>query len=92
MFLVRAVMFGMMTAGFHVVMFGMAGMAMSTVGMVRRFFVIAGFVMFGGFTVMFCRVLVMFSGLMVMLDACMVAHVRSPGSVSCNVGMIKQTI
>jgi hypothetical protein len=87
---VRAVVFGVMTTGFDVVMFGMAGMTMSAVRMVRRLFVIASFMMLGGFTVMLGRVLVMFRRLVVVFDACMVAHVRSPGSVSPNGGMIRQ--
>jgi hypothetical protein len=73
--LVRAVMFGVMTAGLIMVMFGMAGVTMRAVGMVRRFFMIASFVILGGFTVMLGRMLVMFGGLLVMLDARMVVHV-----------------
>jgi hypothetical protein len=92
MFLVRAVMFGVMAAGLSMVMFGMAGVTMRAVGMVRGFFVIASFVMLGGFTMMLGRMLVMFGSLLVMPDARVVAHVCSPGSVSCNSGMFRQAI
>jgi hypothetical protein len=71
---VLAVVFNMMPAGFHMVVFGVAGVTKGGVGMVRRFFVVAGFVMLGSFAVMLGRVLVMFSGLVVVIDARMVAH------------------
>jgi hypothetical protein len=87
-----AVMFGMIAAGFDVVMFGVAGVTVGAVGVMRRFFVIASFVMLGGFTVMLGRMLVMFGGLMVMLNACMVFHDFSPGSISRNIGMIRRAI
>jgi hypothetical protein len=45
---------------------------------VRGLFVIAGFVMFGGFAVMLRRVLVVFGGLVMVLDACVVAHGALP--------------
>ena len=77
--LVRAVMLGVMTAGLDMVMFGMAGMAVGAVGVVRRLFVIAGFVMLGGFAMMLGGVLVMFGGLVMMFDAFVVAHDCSPG-------------
>jgi hypothetical protein len=65
-YLVRAVMNSVMTAGFGMMLFGVAGMTMRAVGVVRRLLVIAGFVMLGGLV-------------MVVLDACVVAHIRSPG-------------
>jgi hypothetical protein len=77
-YLVLAVMVGVMTAGLDVVMFGVAGMAVGAVGVVRGFFVIAGLMMLGGFAVMLGCVLVMFGGLVMVLDACMVAHVSLP--------------
>lgn len=73
-----AVMLGVVTAGFDVMMFGVAGMAVGAVGVVRRFFVIAGTMMFGGFAVMLGCVLVVFGGLVMVLDACVVAHVSLP--------------
>ena len=72
-------MFGVMTAGFGVVMFGVAGVAMCAVGVMRRLFVIAGFMMLGGFAMVLRSMLVMFGRLVVVLDACVVAHVSSPG-------------
>jgi uncharacterized membrane protein len=75
---VFAVMLGVMTAGFDVVMFGVAGMAVGAVGVVRRFFVIASIMMLGGFAMMLGCVLVVFGGLVMVLNACMVAHVSLP--------------
>jgi len=40
---------------------------------------VAGLVMPGGFAMMLGRMLVVFGGLVVVLDACVVAHVCSPG-------------
>jgi hypothetical protein len=75
---VLSVMLGVVAAGFGVMLFGMAGMAVGGVGVVRRLIVIAGFMMLGGFAVMLRRVLVMFGGLVMMLDACVVAHGALP--------------
>jgi hypothetical protein len=72
-------MLGVMTAGFGVVMFGVAGMAMRTVRMMGRLFVVAGFMVLGSFAMMLRRMLVMFGCLVMMLDACVVGHVSSPG-------------
>ena len=78
--LVLSVMLSVMTAGLDMMMFGMAGMAVGAVGVVRRLLVIAGFMMLGGFTMMFRGVFVVFGSLVMMvLDACVVAHVFSPG-------------
>ena len=73
-----AVMGGVVAARLGVVMFGVAGMAVRGMGVVRRLFVIAGFVMLGGFAVMFCSMLVMLGGLVVMLDVGVFAHVALP--------------
>jgi hypothetical protein len=73
-------MLGVMTAGLDMMMLGVAGMPMRRVGMMRRLFVIAGLVVFGGFAVMLRRVFVMFGGLVMVFDACVVAHGFSPGS------------
>jgi hypothetical protein len=89
---INLVLLGMIAAGFNVVMFGVAGVTVGAVGMVRRFFVIASFVMLGGFTVMLGRMLMMFGGFVVMLNACMVFHDFSPGSISRNIGMIRRAI
>jgi hypothetical protein len=76
--LVLAVMGGVVTARLGVVMFGVAGMTVRGMGVVRRLFMIAGFVMLGGLAVMFCRMLVMLGGLLMMLDVGMFAHVALP--------------
>jgi hypothetical protein len=73
-------MLGVMTACLGVMFFGVAGMAVGAVSVVRRLFVIAGFVVLGGFAVMLRGMLVVLGGLvMVVFDAFVVAHVRSPG-------------
>jgi hypothetical protein len=72
-------MLGVMTAGFGVMMFGMAGVAMRAVRMMSRLFVIAGFMMLGSFAMVLRGMLVVFGRLVMMLDACVVAHVSSPG-------------
>jgi hypothetical protein len=75
-------MFGVVTAGLDMMMFGVAGMAMGAVGVVRGLFVIAGLMVFGGLAVVLRCVLVMFGGFVMVLYACVVAHRFSPGS-SC---------
>ena len=74
-----AVMLGVMAAGLGMMFLGVAGAPVGAVGMVRRLLVIAGFMMLGGFAMMLCGVLVMFGSLVMMVDACVVAHVFSPG-------------
>lgn len=72
-----------MTAGFGVMFFGVAGVTVGSVRVMRGLLVIAGFVMPGSFTVMLGGVLVMFGRLvMMMFDAFVIAHVVSPG-LSC---------
>jgi hypothetical protein len=78
---VRAVLLGVMPAGFGVVLFGVAGMTVGGVSVMGGLFVIAGFVMFGGFAVMLRRVLVVLGGLVMMFDACVVAHGALPVSL-----------
>jgi hypothetical protein len=73
-----AVVLGVMAARLDMVMFGVAGMPVRAMGMMRRLFVIAGFMVLGGFAVMFGRVLVMFGGFVMMLDALMLAHISLP--------------
>jgi hypothetical protein len=79
---VFGVKLGVMPARLVVMMLGMAGMAMGAVGVMRPLLVIAGFVVLGGFAVMFRGLLVMFGGLLMMLYALVVAHVFSPGLVT----------
>jgi hypothetical protein len=69
---------GVMAARLDVVMLGVAGMTEGGVGMVRRLFMIAGFVMPGSLAVMLRRMLVMLGGLLVMLDVGVFAHVALP--------------
>jgi hypothetical protein len=75
---VLAVMLGVMTAGLDKMMFGVAGVAVSAVGVVRGLVVIAGLMMPGGFAVMLGSVFVMFGGLVMVLDAFMLAHAVLP--------------
>ncbi|WP_291698123.1 hypothetical protein [Bradyrhizobium sp.] len=58
-------------------MFGMAGVSMGDVGMMRRLFVIAGLMVLRRFTMMLGRVLVMFGGFLMVLSALVLAHVSS---------------
>jgi hypothetical protein len=76
--LVLSVMLGVVAASFGVMLFGMTGVAVGGVGVMRGLFVIAGVVMLGGFAVMLRRVLVVFGGLVMVLDACVVAHGALP--------------
>jgi hypothetical protein len=80
-------MFGVMTARLDVMMLGVAGVTMRGVGVVRRLFMIAGFVMLGGFAVMLRSMLVVFGGLIVMLDVGVLAHMALRG-LSLEVGMV----
>ncbi len=74
-------MLGVVTARLGVVLFGVAGVAMGGVGVMRRLLVVAGFVMPGGFAMMLGSVLVMFGSLVVVFDVGVFAHVDSPGSL-----------
>jgi hypothetical protein len=76
-----AVVLGVVTAGFGMMLFGVAGVAVSGVGVMRGLLVIAGLVMLGGFAVMPGSMFVVLRRLVMMvLDACVVAHICSPGS------------
>ena len=72
-------MFRVMAAGLGMMFLGVAGMPVGGMGVVRRLLVIAGLMMLGGFTMVLGCVLVMFGSLVMVLDACVVAHVFSPG-------------
>jgi hypothetical protein len=76
-FLVLAVMLGVMAARLGMVFFGVAGVAMRAVGVMRGLLVIAGFVVLGGFAVMLGGVLVMFGGLVMVVDG-VLAHCSLP--------------
>jgi hypothetical protein len=72
-----SMMLSVMATRLGVVLFGVTGMAVGAMGMVRGLLVIAGLVVLGGFVVMLRGVLMMFGGLAVMFD-CVFAHlVRS---------------
>lgn len=73
-----AVVFGVMTARFGMMMFGMAGVAVCAMGMVSGLFVMAGFMMFGSFAMVSCGMLVMFGSLVMMVLGAVFAHARSP--------------
>ena len=77
--LMRAVMFGVMTARLVMMLFGVAGMAMRGVGVVGGLLVVAGIMVLGGFAMMLGGMLVMFGGLVVMFDG-VFAHVWAPDS------------
>jgi hypothetical protein len=74
---VLAVHFGVVPACLGMMVFGVAGVAVRGMGMMRRLLVIAGLVVFRRFTMMLGRVLVMLGGLMVVLGALVLAHVFS---------------
>jgi hypothetical protein len=78
--LVLAVVGGVVTARLDVMMFGVAGVAVGGMGVMRRFFMIAGLMMFGSFAVMAGGMLVMFGGLVMMLDMDVFTHVALPVS------------
>jgi hypothetical protein len=75
---VLAVLLGVMPARLDVMMLSVAGMAMGGVRVMRRFLVIAGLVMLGGFTMMLCCMLMVLGRLVVMLHALMFAHISLP--------------
>jgi len=76
---VSGVLFGVMTARLDMVMLGVARMAVSGIGMMRRLLVITGLVMLRGLAMVLRRVLVMLRGLLVVLDALVLTHHCSPG-------------
>jgi hypothetical protein len=64
-----SVLFGVMLGGFATVVGRVRRMAVSGVGVMRGFLVVAVIVMLGGFAMMVCRVLVVFRGAPMMLSA-----------------------
>ena len=74
----RAVRLSVVTARLGMVMFGVAGVAVGDVGVMRRLLVIAGFVVLGGFAVMLGGMLVVLGGLVMVLDWLVFAHVALP--------------
>jgi hypothetical protein len=72
-----AVHFGVVPACLGMMMFGVAGVSVGGMGMMRRLLVLAGLVALRRFTMMFGRVLVMLGGLVMVLGALVLAHVSS---------------
>jgi len=72
-----AVRLSVVPARLAMMMFGMAGVSVGDVGMMRRLFVIAGLMVLRRFTMMLGRVLVMFGGFLMVLSALVLAHVSS---------------
>ena len=64
---VVAVRFGVQLGGFLMMLGGMHMVTVRHIRMMRRLLVMAGFVMLGGLTMMFCSLLVMMRGFFVML-------------------------
>ncbi len=73
-------MLGVVAAGLDMMMFGMAGMAVGAMGVMRCLFVVAGLMVLGSFAMMLGGMLVVLGGLVMVLNACVVAHHFSPGS------------
>ncbi len=72
-------MLGMRLGGFFVMVFGMGMMGMGEVRVMRRLFVLAILVGFGGMAMMFRRFLVVLRGVFVMLGGFVgVFHDKSP--------------
>jgi hypothetical protein len=84
-----AVQFGVVTAGLGMMLFGVAGVTVRGVGVVRRLFMIAGFMVPGGFTVMLRGMLVVFRSLVMMFDVGVFAHVTLPVMVRSRSGVRK---
>ena len=82
-----AVVLGVMTAGLGMMLFGVAGVAVSGMGVMRGLLMIAGFVVLGGFAMMPGGMFVVFGSLVVMvLDACVFAHIQLSRSVGWTSG------
>jgi hypothetical protein len=75
--LVRAVVLSVMTAGFVMMLFGVAGVTVRGVGVVGGLLVMAGFVVLGSFAVMLGGVLMMLGSLVMVIDG-MFRHVSLP--------------
>jgi hypothetical protein len=65
---------GMVLGRFTGMVGRMEPVPVSDMGVVRGFLVIAGFMVFGSFAMMSCRVFVVFCRLLVVLCACMHTH------------------
>jgi hypothetical protein len=83
---VFAVHFGVMPACLGMMVFGVAGVSVSGICMMRRPLVTAGLVVLGRFTMMLGRVLVMLGGFVMVLGALVLAHVSSRSAVKLRQG------
>jgi hypothetical protein len=72
------VQLGVVTARLGVMLFGVTGVPVGGVGMMRCLLVVAGLMVLGGLAMVFGGVLVMFGSLLVMFHALMLAHVALP--------------
>jgi hypothetical protein len=75
---VFAVHFGVVPARLGMMVFSMAGLSVSGVGMMRRLLVIAGLAVLGRFTMMLDGVLVVLGGFLMVLSAVVLAHMSFP--------------
>ena len=71
-------MFRVMAAGLGMMFFGVAGMPVGAMGVVRCLLVIAGVMVLGGFAVVLRSLLVVFGGLVMVLDTCVISHISLP--------------
>jgi hypothetical protein len=84
------VLFGVLLGGMLLVLDGMQMMTLRDLGMMRRLFIIASFVMLGGFAMMLGRVLMMRRGVLVVLMNLVIVHsllsgLDGKGSEHCGV-------
>jgi hypothetical protein len=73
-----AVHFGVVPACLGMMMFGVAGVSVGGMGMMRRLLVIAGLAVLGRFTMMLDGVLVVLGGFLMVLSAVVLAHMSFP--------------
>ena len=73
-----AVHLSVVPAGLGMMMFGMAGVSVGDVGMMRRLLVITGRVVLRRFTMVVGRLLVMLRSLLMVLSALVLAHFVLP--------------
>ena len=74
-----AVLVSVLLAGLFGMMCGVSMMALRHVRVVTGFVVVTGIVMLRSYFVMRSGMLVVFGSLVMVLDACVIAHSRSPG-------------
>ena len=74
LFNLAAMLVGMVLSRFTGVVGRLEPVPVGDMGVVRRFLVVAGFMVYGSFAMMSCRVFVVFCRLVVVLCACMHTH------------------